>query len=321
MAILILSVGIQFFTALYAFRFIRRTGVFYPWLAVSCALLLMAVRRLIPLYRLLAGGGGSFDYLLETLGLVLSALMCFGVIGVGRVFAKSERARKKASASLSEKELLLREVNHRIKNNMHTIGALLRLQADGIEDAAARDTLMDAERRVDRMFRLYDRIYRTDEFLTVRTRDYFSSLMAEVLDTSYRGVPVRSVCDIEDFELDAQKTFYLGIILNELVSNSVKYAFGGVAEPEIVLRVRKEEGAASFTVGDNGQGMRAAAPDAGSGGFGSLLVESLVAQLDGKLAVETSGGTSVSLTVPLGDRSRKGAGAARIGKAPKAGVQ
>jgi hypothetical protein len=184
MVVILCSVAIQFFTAFYALRLIGRTGALRSWILISMALFLMGIRRAIPLWRLLANGGPSIDYLSESVGLALSALMCAGVVGVGRVFVEREQARLRIKTLLEEKDILLKEVHHRMKNNMNTVCALLRMQADCLEDAHARENVLDAGRRVESMFHLYDRIYRSDDFSNARTGDYFVSLVEAIVQAN-----------------------------------------------------------------------------------------------------------------------------------------
>lgn len=211
---------------------------------------------------------------------------------VGTLSDVSERkqAEGRIRDLLAEKEMLLREVHHRVKNNMFVVQGLLTLQAGAQADGAARDVLLEAAGRVLSMMVLYDKLYRSPLVGAVSLREYLPPLIAEIISVfpNQAGVRVRS--DIEDIVLDAKKLSSVGIILNELVTNAMKHAFAVRLEGEISIAATRRNGRIVLTIADNGVGLAAAAPG-GLPGFGFRLVEMLVRQLQGSLVVEKAQGT------------------------------
>jgi len=199
----------------------------------------------------------------------------------------------KVRGLLLEKEIILKEVHHRIKNNMNTINSLLRLQAGISKEPAAIAALLDAGSRVQSMLVLYDKIYRSVDFQDVLVKDYFSTLMDEILANFPKRGSVRLEKNIEDFKISAKVLFPLGIILNELLTNIMKYAFIGKEDGEIRVSVHKRNTLVTILIEDNGNGMPEAVDFENSTGFGLMLVGMLIKQIEGQIRIERGLGTRI----------------------------
>jgi two-component system, sensor histidine kinase PdtaS len=209
---------------------------------------------------------------------------------------EAKRAKAEIEKLLAEKELLLKEVHHRIKNNMVAIDGLLALREQTIPDEAARSALEDARSKVLGMMAIYDRLYRSSDFRSVNAREYFESLMREIESNFGRGRPVAFETRVEDMTLDARVLVPLAIIVNELVINSLKHAFPGGRKGAVTLSAaRSEDGTVTVVVGDDGVGMGRPRGAAGSG-FGRALVASLAKQLGAAMEFGPGAGTSLRLT-------------------------
>ncbi|MGD9938318.1 MAG: sensor histidine kinase [Clostridia bacterium] len=139
---------------------------------------------------------------------------------------------------LSDKELLLKEVHHRIKNNINTITSLLKLQADMADTDSAKGSLFDAANRMHGMSLLYDKLYATSDYKTVPIKEYFQVLTVQ-LGTVFPGREfVQIHLDIDDTELPPKILSPLGLIINELFTNSMKYAFRDRQTGTITIRMR-----------------------------------------------------------------------------------
>lgn len=209
---------------------------------------------------------------------------------------EAKRAKAEIEKLLAEKELLLREVHHRIKNNMVAIDGLLGLQAESMADGAARSAIEDARSRILGMMGIYDKLYRSADFRSVNAREYFEALMSEIESNFGRARPLSFVTRVEDISLDAHVLVPLAIIVNELVINSLKYAFPDGRKGSVTLSAsRTDDGKVSFLIADDGVGMGGAAARH-AGGFGLALVKSLARQLDAELEAAAGSGTSLRLT-------------------------
>jgi PAS domain S-box-containing protein len=172
---------------------------------------------------------------------------------------KDITARKKIEEDLSkileEKKLLLREVHHRIKNNMNIIASLLSIQAAKMEDGPAGEALEEARSRVLSMMLIYDKLYRSEDFMLVSSSEYLAALIGEIGQQFKSMGNVRLVHELEDFPLDSAKLFPLGIILNELVTNAFKYAFDGQNSGTIRITLKRNNAKACMSVHDDGKGL------------------------------------------------------------------
>ncbi len=242
----------------YEFRFVRRDGQL-RWLSVSWT----------PI----------FDDAGRYLGLRAS----------GRDVTDRKLGEERIAQLLAEKELLLREVHHRIKNNMSLVASMFAIQEDMILDPAARSALSDMRGRIMGMMILYDKLYRSEGAQDISARGYLGALL-DGIAAEYSGSSGALLAwDIVDRAMDSRLLFPLGIIVNELVTNAFKYAFPGGVPGKIELAFLEIEGGGlELRVADDGIGiadsaLAALARPGGGGGFGFLLVKTLTEQIGGKL--------------------------------------
>jgi PAS domain S-box-containing protein len=196
---------------------------------------------------------------------------------------------------LREKEIILKEVHHRIKNNMGTIGALLSIQADASADPGARATLLDAASRVQSMMVLYDKLYRSEGSASLSARDYLPALVEEIARLFPRREAVALEVEIGDLRLGAKLLSALGLLVNELLANAMKHAFAGRERGRVSIRLASlgggGEGRVALVFEDDGVGLPDSVSPESSLGFGMQLVSMLVEQIGGSLAIEREGGT------------------------------
>ena len=207
-----------------------------------------------------------------------------------RVFAE-----QKIKSILAEKDLILKEVHHRIKNNMSTIGSILSLQAENLKDSLAIEILEEAGNRVKSMSVLYDKLYKSTNYSELSVKDYLTSLVDDVMSYSPYSQIVTVEKSIQDFILDVKKLQPVGIIVNELLTNIMKYAFKGRESGLIIISVVNTSGHVVVLVQDDGLGMPESVSFESSTGFGLFLIQSLTQQLDGTIRAERGHGTKVIL--------------------------
>jgi len=204
-------------------------------------------------------------------------------------------AEEKVEALLKEKELILKEVHHRIKNNMYTISTLLSLQANTIDNPAAKAALEDAESRVQSMMVLYNKLFDSPNYDSVSVVGYLSSLVDQILTNFPSKNAVRIEENIGEFELDAGKLQPLGIILNELLTNIMKHAFTGRFGGVISVSAALNGDRVSIGIRDNGNGIPDTVDFRNSTGFGLKLVRELIQQIKGTIRIERDAGTKIGL--------------------------
>ena len=187
---------------------------------------------------------------------------------------------KQNEALLEEKSVLLKEVHHRIKNNMVTIEALLNLQAEACDNTQTKKVLMNAVGRVVSMRVLYEKLYRSDNFSRVDSGDYLTGLLDEIVSIFYEK-SVQVTKRIENFAISSRNIIPIGILINEIITNSMKYAFDSQENPEIVVEATKNDQEITILLKDNGPGLPDGFSIEKSESFGLKLVSILTRQLKG----------------------------------------
>ncbi len=214
---------------------------------------------------------------------------------ISRLQRKLEAATLVAEKATREKELLLVEVHHRIKNNMGVIMSLLSLQAGLIGNSAAVSALKDARSRIHSMMILYDKLYRSADFGAISIKIYLDALLPEIMGLFPGNESVLLEKSIEDFSLGSKILSTVGIIVNELMTNIMKYAFGGRESGRIRIGATLRGTRAALSLEDDGVGLPQSFSLDNPSGFGLQLVKILMEQLSGTIRVEQGSGTKFIL--------------------------
>jgi PAS domain S-box-containing protein len=222
-----------------------------------------------------------------------------GFQGVTRDITERKEAELKINNLLKEKEILLKEVHHRIKNNMNTICGLLMIQAENPDNDSAKNALYDAAGRIRSMMVLYDQLYRSDGFREVSLEKYFPPLINEIISNFSSAKNVTVSTDIDDIYADTDLLSPLGIIISELLTNIMKHAFKDKSEGEIFVSAKEDSGSAVITVKDNGSGIPESIDFDNSTGFGLQLIDMLIDQIKGEVEINRKNGTEFKFIIPL----------------------
>lgn len=215
--------------------------------------------------------------------------------------AERERAQAQISASLHEKELLLKEIHHRVKNNLQVIASLLSLQAGGAQDPAAREMLRESQNRVRSMALIHEELYRGGDLARVAFSRYLSGLTAQLVRT-YRTVSHSAELVLEvddDVAVDLDRAIPCGLIVNELVTNALKYAFTNGRPGRLLVSLTRYPGnLLRLTVADDGPGLPAGLDWRNTETLGLQLVTTLAEQLGGTVTLDQSEGAAFSIIFP-----------------------
>ena len=201
--------------------------------------------------------------------------------------------------ALSEKEILLKEIHHRVKNNLQVVSSLLKLQSKFIDDTKALDALQEGRNRVKSMAIIHQNLYQKDNLLGVSVKEYIEKL-SKSLFNSYNIDPHRIdlKTQIEEINLDVDTVIPLGLILNELLTNALKYAFPNDTKGTVAVSLKKQEQHLLLEVRDNGIGIQSTGLSSNEdGGFGIKLIETFAIKLKGKLQIQQEDGTVVKLLI------------------------
>jgi PAS domain S-box-containing protein len=202
-----------------------------------------------------------------------------------------KQAQEKINILLQEKELLLKETHHHVKNNMNVINGLLVLQANAQENKPCKNILLDAAGRVQSMMVLYDKLYRSENFRELSLQEFLKPLIAEIVGIFHP--PVKTTVELEDFALSATVLSPIGIIINELITNSMKHAFPDIKEGIIRVSAKRKGNKVSIIYQDNGIGLPESISFENSPTFGMQLVQLLVKQINGSFTIERKKGTKI----------------------------
>lgn len=206
-------------------------------------------------------------------------------------------ADEKLKASLQEKEVLLREIHHRVKNNLQIISSLLNLQSRNIKDRPSLDMFQESRHRVRSMALVHEKLYRSEDLAKVDFCEYIRSLSSHLfMAYGINSTSIKLDVDVKDVYLDINTSIPCGLIINELVSNSLKHAFDGRKQGRIRIVLQHEnEDKFKLVVSDNGVGLPRSLDVTKTESLGLQLVSMLVEQLQGSLFIDRSGGTSFEI--------------------------
>jgi|GEM_PF-2737939 len=206
-----------------------------------------------------------------------------------------KQAEEAIQKQLFEKETLLKEVHHRIKNNIGAIESLLSLKSKTIQNLEARSALQESIGRVRSMGVLYEKLLISGEFKDTSVKKYTENLIDTILELYPDREHISIHKNIDDFYLGTKKIFPLGIIINELLTNSMKYAFNEQQSCMLHVSLTKNARYAILSIQDNGRGFPEGFDFNQSKGFGLMLVKIMSEQLSGDLSVENKDGTHIVL--------------------------
>ena len=241
-------------------------------------------------------------------------LICLALLGAFAYFLwQNATSRKRLNTALektngeltrknTEVQTLLREIHHRVKNNLQIISSLLRMQARRTSDENTLEALRTSQARIRSMALLHQRLYQGEQLKDIPMQGYLTELSQSLLD-AYRvdedRIHLRT--EIEQIDLDVDTAIPLGLIANELMTNALKYAFPEDRSGEILLSLKKTNHGFALQVSDNGIGMKVSEgkPASGRSAYGLELVESLAQKLNGRLFFSTGKGTHMTLTAPI----------------------
>jgi PAS domain S-box-containing protein len=211
---------------------------------------------------------------------------CIEILCIGTDISESRIAEVEIKKLLGEKEIILHEVHHRIKNNMNTVAGLLYLQSESIENELASSALKEAHSRVLSMMLIYDKLFRSNDFNNISTAGYLPELIDGIIQTFPNFSHVQIKTEIEDCVMGTNTLVPVGIIINELVTNAYKYAFTGIEKGQIHISfLKREDNLFEIIVKDNGRGIPESVVIGESTGFGLNLVYLLTQQMRGTVEV------------------------------------
>ncbi|MEK7431647.1 MAG: PAS domain S-box protein [Cyanobacteriota bacterium] len=247
--------------------------------------------------RGLRKNGFEFDMEVASSGYILNDELFTLVIL--RDITQRKESEKQIKKLLKEKDLLIKEVHHRIKNNMNIIISLIQLQSTEIDNIQTTEALNITKNRIRSMMVLYDKLYMAENIKILDVKNYLLTLIDEIILNLPNSNNVIIKKEIDNFSMDIKILSPIGIILNELLTNSIKYAFKNTKKAELFISFINKNNHVILTLSDNGDGFYANFDIENSKGFGLKLVKGLAEQIEGNFKIINENGTKCILEFDL----------------------
>lgn len=248
--------------------------------------------------------GTVFEAAVTTSPAVDSAGHVVGISKVMRDITNQKNIENQIRASLREKDVLLREIHHRVKNNLQVIASLLNLQVSAERSDAARKSLIESQSRIQSMALVHQLLYLSKDLSDIDAGEYLTKLTRRLVET-YNIVPDRIAVQVrsQPMRLDIDRAIPCGLILNELLTNALTHAFPDQRTGQIWITIERSQGNVVLTVADDGVGIPADLHIAKAKTFGLRIAHTLAMQLDGTISLTREHGTAVRVVFPISART------------------
>ncbi len=223
------------------------------------------------------------------------------LLSIGQDFTSRKEAELNLNASLEEKNILLKEIHHRVKNNLQIITSLINLQLGDMSNGIVQNTLKSLQTRIQSMSLVHEMLYSTDSFTQIDFHDYLNQIIATISAT-FNNIknPIKVSLTGDILYLDIERSTTCGLIVNEIIINAFKHAFSNQNDCRIDIELIKDESEmVSILIHDNGIGISSLTKSNKTQGMGSLLIEALTDQISGEFKISKNNGTSMSLTFKM----------------------
>ncbi|MEQ8925490.1 MAG: histidine kinase dimerization/phosphoacceptor domain -containing protein [Fulvivirga sp.] len=222
-------------------------------------------------------------------GIILTSILLFSLY----LYLNLRKAKVKIEEKNKERETLLKEIHHRVKNNLQIISSILSMQSRKLEDSLAKTAVDEGRSRIKSMSLIHEKLYSSDQLTNVKMKDYIEELSGFLFNTYKPAGVVHQKINVEDINMDIDTAIPVGLILNELISNALKYAFSANGDGELDISLRMENKEYVLQVSDSGKGLPLNFTESQS--MGMRLVNVLTEQLNGLLKIENESGAHFTL--------------------------
>lgn len=213
-----------------------------------------------------------------------------------RLMRAKAKAEREVHEARERAEMLLGEVNHRVANSLAMVAALVGLQANAVEDPEAKRALSETQGRIQAIAGVHRHLYTSDDVRSVHVGDYINSLVGELENTlQAEGRTATIRVNVEDFGMPTEKVASLGVIVTELVTNALKYAYADREPGEVRVQVRRQSSEVKLVVEDDGVGWSGTGKPQGTG-LGSRIVKAMAISLSADVTYDQGPGTRVLVT-------------------------
>jgi two-component sensor histidine kinase len=205
--------------------------------------------------------------------------------------------KKNAEALLEKEKLMMRESHHRIKNNLQLVNSILDLQSRNMKDPAVKKAFMESRQRIQAISFAHQRLYGNDTVEKLNLKSFLFDLIQSIQQSSLdEHSHIKIVPRLDEMDISTEKAIPIGLIMNELLTNAIKYAFNSHQGGTIVVNLTRQSNQVELVIGDNGAGMK---ENTEGTGFGHQLVKSMVRQLKAEYSLSLTPGVKHVFLIPL----------------------
>jgi two-component sensor histidine kinase len=225
------------------------------------------------------------------------------VLGVSHDITSRKAMETQIESSLQEKEYLLKEIHHRVKNNLQVISSLLSMQARKATDPKVKETLTESQNRVRSIALVHEKLYQSRNLDRIEYGDYLSKVVTHLFESfNVNPAQIKWRVNAKDVDVSIDQAVPCSLILNEMITNSIKYAFPEGRRGEISISFALEGDRYILDYRDNGVGVPAGSVLERSGSLGMQLIQGLTRQLDGTVTIDTTNGVHYTIIFPKKQR-------------------
>jgi two-component sensor histidine kinase len=237
----------------------------------------------------------------KRIALLISALGVFAALAGWMLwlYRRIKKQRQQITAQSHRLEIMMKELHHRVKNNLQIVSSLLSLQTYRVQDEGTVLVLKESQQRVQAMSFIHQRLYKKESLTAVNMKEYLTDL-AESLVSSYgfNRDEFDLQLSVEKEMMDIEQALPIGLIINELMTNALKYAYGSVNRPALHIELREDASNTTFSIKDNGSGINEQEWKQKNNSFGKQLIKALCKQLRAQQTLVIDGGTQFTITIP-----------------------
>jgi two-component sensor histidine kinase len=232
---------------------------------------------------------------------LVSALLLFVLLAVCMVllYYRIRKQRQQIAGQSKKLEVMMKELHHRVKNNLQIVSSLLSLQTYKVQDEGAVLVLKESQQRVQAMSFIHQRLYKTESLTAVNMKEYLTDLAESlVLSYGFNRDDFDLHITVEKEMLDIDKSLPIGLIINELMTNALKYAYNNIDRPSLNITLTEEDTKLVCTIKDNGTGIDEQQWKTKKNSFGKQLITALCKQLRAQQMLVVNAGTQFTITIP-----------------------
>jgi len=238
-------------------------------------------------------------FVVSILLLLLILTIFIALLNIRKRKQELQRKNEIILQSLDEKEALLKELHHRVKNNLQVVSSLLSVQSRSIEDEKARDAVKEGKNRVNAMAMIHEELYNQKDFRSLNVKEYIEQLSGHLFSSySLNENKVELIRDIENINLDIEKMIPLGLILNESISNSLKYAFNN-KPGQLKVELKSDNSFIYLKISDTGDGFEIPEDWSKVKSLGLRLMKMFSDKLKAEMVLKSENGFSIQLKIPI----------------------